>query len=170
MHDIDRIFKCYYRPLCLYAIHYLQDVDAAEDVVQECFTRLIERGQTGQRPENVRGYLYASVRNACVDMLRKGQSFDCSIQPQDLDERISDEETIERSAHEAELWAAIDCLPSKRKQVLLMAKRDNMTYQAISEILKISEKTVGNHISRALKALRVKFNLSDNWGDNLFIL
>ena len=43
-----------------------------------------------------------------------------------------------------------------------MAKRDNMTYQAISEILKISEKTVGNHISRALKALRVKFNLSDN--------
>ena len=112
MHDIDRIFKCYYRPLCLYAIHYLQDVNAAEDVVQECFTRLIERGQTEQRPENVRGYLYASVRNACVDMLRKGQSFACSIQPQDLDERISDEETIERSAHEAELWAAIDCRES----------------------------------------------------------
>ena len=36
------IFRHYYRPLCIYALHYLKDLDAAEDTVQDCFVRLLE--------------------------------------------------------------------------------------------------------------------------------
>lgn len=32
--DIEETFGCYYRPLCLHAIHYLRDMDLVEDVVQ----------------------------------------------------------------------------------------------------------------------------------------
>ncbi len=32
MEKIDATFQTFYRPLCLYAIHYLQDVDEAEDI------------------------------------------------------------------------------------------------------------------------------------------
>ena len=39
----DLIFQQYYRLLCLYATHYLHDVDEAEDVVQDCFVRLMQR-------------------------------------------------------------------------------------------------------------------------------
>lgn len=28
--NFDEVFKLYYRPLCLYAIHYVRDVDIAE--------------------------------------------------------------------------------------------------------------------------------------------
>ena len=38
--EIESFFRMYYRPLCLYALHYLGDPDAVEDVVQECFTAL----------------------------------------------------------------------------------------------------------------------------------
>ena len=41
MQEIDLIFQQYYRPLCLYATHYLHDIDEAEDVVQDCFVKLI---------------------------------------------------------------------------------------------------------------------------------
>ncbi len=42
MKEIDLVFQQYYRPLCLYALHYLPDLDEAEDVVQDCFVRLLE--------------------------------------------------------------------------------------------------------------------------------
>ena len=36
--NFDDLFRYNYRPLCLYALHYLQDVDLAEDIVQESYT------------------------------------------------------------------------------------------------------------------------------------
>lgn len=42
MKKIDLVFQQYYRPLCLYALHYLHDLDEVEDVVQDCFVRLLE--------------------------------------------------------------------------------------------------------------------------------
>ena len=42
MKEIDLVFQQYYRPLCLYALHYLHDLDEVEDVVQDCFVRLLE--------------------------------------------------------------------------------------------------------------------------------
>ena len=33
--DIDTTFKYYYRPLCLYAIHYVRNMELAEDIVQD---------------------------------------------------------------------------------------------------------------------------------------
>ena len=36
-------FLQYYRPLCLFALHYLKDIDDAEDAVQNCFMELWKR-------------------------------------------------------------------------------------------------------------------------------
>ena len=41
--NIDDLFRLNYRPLCLYALHYLQDTDLAEDTVQEGLTALWEK-------------------------------------------------------------------------------------------------------------------------------
>lgn len=57
MQEIDLIFQQYYRPLCLYATHYLHDIDEAEDVVQDCFVKLISRSIM---PENIKAFLYTS--------------------------------------------------------------------------------------------------------------
>ena len=41
--DIDTTFKYYYRPLCLYAIHYVRNMELAEDIVQDSFSALWEK-------------------------------------------------------------------------------------------------------------------------------
>lgn len=46
---MESTFRYNYRPLCLYALHYLNDPDAVEDVVQECFAALWERICSGRR-------------------------------------------------------------------------------------------------------------------------
>lgn len=151
MTHFDTIFRQYYRPLCLYALHYLRDMDMAEDVVQDCFVRMVERGM----PENPKPFLYASVRNACVDRLRRQNPF-ASIDPSDLQNTITDDEAAERSTREAELWTAIESLPDRCREIFLMSKRDGMTYREIALELSLSEKTVEHQISKALHILRGK--------------
>lgn len=150
MKEFDLAFQQYYRPLCLYAIHYLQDIDEAEDIVQDCFVRLLELGKY-DKP-----LLYTTVRNACIDRLRRKNPILREISPSDLSGVISDEQAIDSSYREAELWTAIDELPSRCREIFLMGKRDGMTYREIAEELGLSEKTVEHQMSKALKILRGK--------------
>ena len=104
-------------------------------------------------PSNEEAYLYASVRNACIDFLRKS-TLVTDIEPSDLENIISDDEAKLRSEKEARLWTAIDELPDKCRKIFLMSKRDGMKYREIAEELCISEKTVEHQISKALKRLQ----------------
>ena len=65
--DFESLFTYNYRPLCLYALHYLGDVEESEDIVQECFATLWEKLQQGTEVSNRRAYLYMTVRNRCLD-------------------------------------------------------------------------------------------------------
>ena len=156
MMKIDLAFQTYYRPLCLYAVHYLHDVDEAEDTVQDCFVRLLERTPSFSfsSQEKLKSFLYASVRNACVDKLRRQQPVLQDVSPSDLSGSISDDEAMERSFSEAELWTAIEQLPDRCREIFLMSKRDGLTYREIAEELSLSEKTVEHQVSKALKLLR----------------
>ena len=73
--------------------------------------------------------------------------------PDDLSD-TTDEERIALAERDARLWSAIDRLPSERRRIFLLSKRDGLKYQEIAEELHISVKTVEVQISKALKALR----------------
>lgn len=54
--NIDEIFKLYYRPLCMYIIHYVNNIDTAEDIAQDSFTAYWEKLNKGDKIENVKAY------------------------------------------------------------------------------------------------------------------
>ena len=147
--NFQLLFRNYYRPLCLYALHYINNVDDVEDVVQDCFVRLLE---ASVEPRNVRAWLYAAVRNRCIDLLRQSSP---AVEPLAVgQEAATDEEQQERSLREARLWEAIDALPARCREVFLLSKRDGLTYAQIAQRLGLSEKTVEHQVSKALKRLR----------------
>lgn len=152
--DIDELFRLYYRPLCIYATHYLQSIDNVEDIVQEAFVSLFEKMKGGTAVASVKSYLFTSVRNGCIDVLRKRNTHPEEFLPEEFCETVPDAETVSDSFDEALLWSAIDSLSSGRKKMLLMHKRDGMKYSEIAEELGVSERTVRNQLSRALKFLR----------------
>lgn len=151
---MEELFRYNYRPLCLYALHYLGDSDMAEDVVQECFATLWEKLEAGLAVANRRAYLYMTVRNRCLDQLRRKGMQTESLKPYDTYGIIDDDDAQERSQIEAKLWTAIDSLPEKCREVFLMSKRDGLKYEEIAIELGISENTVRNQISKALKVLK----------------
>lgn len=151
---MEELFRYNYRPLCLYALHYLKDADLVEDVVQECFAVLWEKLREGMVVSNRRAWLYTAVRNRCLDRLRrKGLAVE-SLRPCDTMGIIDDDDAMERSEIEARLWTAIDSLPERCREVFLMSKRDGMKYEEIARELDVSENTVRNQISKALKTLK----------------
>lgn len=151
--DIKELFFRYYRPLCLYALHYLKDADAVEDVVQEAFTAFWQRDGE-KRPDNSGSYLYTMVRNRCIDAQRRAGREPERVQPEDASGVIDDGQAEERAEQEARLWSAVERLPGKRRELLLMSKRDGMSYEDIAKATRLSVNTVRNQISRALQNLR----------------
>ena len=159
--DIDSLFRLYYRPLCVYALHYLKDKDQIEDLVQEAFTAYWMKETADGGIDNPRAYLYTAVRNRCIDVIRRQRRQDVDLDS--LEEEIfpvedgvviSDEETVDNSLSEARIWSAIDRLPAKRRRIFLMSRRDGMKYSEIAGALGLSESTVRNQVSRALEAIR----------------
>lgn len=86
--------------------------------------------------------------------LRRNDPFCHEVEPQDLEGTITDEEAQDRSVLEARLWKAIDSLPHRQREALLLCKRDGLSYREAAERMGISEKTVEHLLSNAVKALR----------------
>lgn len=159
--DIDSLFRLYYRPLCVYALHYLKDKDLIEDLVQEAFTAYWMKQAASDGIDSPRAYLYTAVRNRCIDAIRRRRRQDVELEsvgedilPVEDDVAISDEEAADNSLREARIWSAIDRLPAKRRRIFLMSRRDGMKYSEIAQSLGLSENTVRNQISKALEAIR----------------
>ena len=153
--EIDQLYRLCYRPMCLYAAHFLGGSGDVEDVVQDAFAALWDRISNGDSPSNPEAYLAASVRNACIDRLRAEAAHPEAELTDRLSESLPDDDGIlERSYSEARMWDTIDRLPEGRRRMLLLHVRDGLKCPEIAKRLGVSEGTVRNQIFRALKTLR----------------
>lgn len=154
-----RMYEKYFRPLCLYALHYVADTDMAEDIVQDSFVTFWERYPKKDEGNQARATIYTIVRNRCIDHLRRSSS--ARMLPEDAEGLMTDDEAQTRSPYEARLWDAINRLPERRRQILLMNKRDGMSYKEIAEELGLSVFTVRNHLAITMKILRKEARASN---------
>lgn len=144
-------------PLGMYALRMVMNVSEAEDIVQNAFVNVWNRIQASEEPGNLKSYLYRAVRNASLKFLAKEKNTDEDIENA---EDVAEEE-IDTSERDARLWQAVSELPPKCREVFLMSKRDNYSYQEIADVLGISIKTVENHITKAMKSLRKAYGIKD---------
>lgn len=147
-------FKRLFRPLCMYSMHYVHDMDAAQDIVEDCFVSLLQKGL----PENAdaASYIRVAVRNRSIDYLRRNKSV--RIYPENTEGMLSDDDAFAGSCEESKIWEALERLPERQRQIFIMSRRDGLSHEEIAEELGISVRTVKNQISRALATFgRKKF-------------
>lgn len=144
--DIEHQIKLYYKRMCIYALHLVSDTAAAEDIVLETFIGL---WQNQDQVRDVKAYLYASVRNRCLNHLRK-QRF---LSPDDCPEELAAEDPAYEAELDFRVWSILDALPEKMREAFLLCKRDGMRYEDIAIRLGVSVHTVRNHIAKATKKI-----------------
>ncbi len=153
----EMLFRTYYQPLCSYAYTFVQDKDEAEEIVQSTFISLWEKKETLEIRTAVKPYLYAMVRNACLNVLKheKVKKEHAAVQLA-MGERSTESvaRTVMASELETRIYEAMDTLPEQCRLVFKLSRFEELKYAEIAEHLNISVKTVENHMGKALRIMR----------------
>jgi RNA polymerase sigma-70 factor, ECF subfamily len=153
----EMIFKTYYQPLCSYAYTFLQDKEESEEIVQSTFLSVWEKKETLSIRTAVKPYLYAMVRNACLNVIKhekvkqKHAVEEVALSVQGYDSVSS---TIVSSELELRIHKAMEKLPEQCRLVFKLSRFEELKYSEIADQLNISIKTVENHMGKALKIMR----------------
>lgn len=155
--EFQELFNRFYSPLCNYAFAILKDHDEAEDVVQGIFVDFWKKENKQDIDVEYERYLIRAIKFKCIDYQRK-EVVKRKYESEAIHTgSISEEEPKDENPKLKELLhLAIGSLPEKTREVFMMAKLDGLSYNEISEHLKISPKTVENQMGRAFKLLREK--------------
>jgi RNA polymerase sigma-70 factor (ECF subfamily) len=155
--DFEQIFRSYYSNLCSYAFQYLNDLASAEEVVQEVMYRLWMNRDQLQIETTMKGYLFRSVRNHCLNLGKHAevhQRFRVMAESGAPDIMRSGEDLMILTELQNRISEAIGNLPLERRKIFILSRYEGLTYPQIAEKLGISIKTVENQMSSALKKLR----------------
>jgi len=151
----DSLYRFYYPGLCLFGKKYVNDLETAEEIVQDVFIKIWERRENLIPETLFKTYLYTSVRNGCIDFLRKQKVRDnYSKDFIHTNEATTTEEETDDLYLINQIKQAIDRLPKQRKKIVKMNRYFGLKYKEIAEKLNISPKTVENQMGIALKQLR----------------
>jgi RNA polymerase sigma-70 factor (family 1) len=133
---------------------YMVPVEDAEDITADIFVKLWNSREKWDSINNVKAFLYVSARNACFNLMRQHKNR-TEKQKQILER---EQELILQSEIEAELISLIkeevDTLPQTCRAVLSMSYFEGYQNAEIAERLSISDKTVRNLKSIALKTIK----------------
>jgi len=155
------IYNRYWDKLFSIAGHKLDQLEDAEEVVQNIFISLWNRRETLNITSTLNSYHAVSVKYRVIKVLEKQyhqrKYADSLGQQQRLDD--STREWLEFTELKAQLEQLVKGLPDKCQLVYRMSREDGFSQKEIAGKLDISEKTVEAHLGKALKTIRSGLNI-----------
>ena len=129
--EFERIFKEFYKPLCLFALRFTEKTEDAEDVVQQVFADVWDKNSHDMVIANFKSYLYQAVRNRSLTLIAQSsdmlQTTECIADIEDL---------------------------SEEEQILVgLSVFGGYCSQEIGEMMRLNPNTVRSKRSRALKKM-----------------
>jgi RNA polymerase sigma-70 factor (ECF subfamily) len=168
------LLKRYQVPIYNFIARSVRDTEAASDLLQEVFTRVIQHSGEFNRNSKFSTWLYAIARNMCIDHMRRmshrrhasldspgpngsGGGDGSAVAP--WVERVAHEQPgVDSSAASGGLRSriaqAIENLPSEQREVFLMRQLQQLPFAEIAVVVGVSENTVKSRMRYALERLQ----------------
>lgn len=150
-------FDQYYKSLCYFAVRLVQDDQEAEDIVANCFVKLSEKHKEFDTDQNIKSFLYAICRNACLNYL-KHLRIKSAAQTFFLNQAEQGEEIILNQIIKAEVFdilnQEIEFLPEKCREIFKLIYFEHKKTDEIAEELALSVQTVRNQKTKAIELLK----------------
>ncbi|MEI3154190.1 MAG: RNA polymerase sigma-70 factor [Odoribacter sp.] len=153
-----KLFLNFYNALCYYAMGYVKERERAEDIVQDLFTQIWESKTCYVSYTSFKTFLYTSVRNACVNLLKHKEvekKYICYIRERETDGGEADDLRIMEEEVFRLLLVAVEELPPRCREVfeqVLQGKKN----EEIAGILNVSPLTVKTQRSIGMRILKEK--------------
>ena len=153
----EKLFRDYFRPLTVFALQYVKVEEAAEDIVQDLFLYLHERGDFDITKKGASYQLFKLVRYRCLNHLEY-QRIRKVTNPEILQSPESNPhdplEAIALIELEHKYLLAMESLSPTCREVFEKSRRDGRKNQEIADEMNLSKRTVETHITQALKVMR----------------
>ena len=158
-HAFEQILLRYEKLIHHITRRYFQNAEDAEDASQDAVIRIYKGLQTVTLSETglLKSWICTVTANTCLDSLRK-RRVETTVLPDEsrqvLATTASAEETAITQARVQEVMDAIHALPDDHRMVLILRDLNGLSYDDLSEVLRIGPGTVKSRLSRARTALK----------------
>ena len=130
------------------ACSILGQSDEAQDMMQDVAERVLRKKEGLQEVENIDAFLTRSVRNACIDRLRRRKDTTPKIP------EVPDEKSPEGWSDRQLVHKALARLPEKQRLAVHLKDIEGYSGKEIARILETDEANVRTILSRGRRALR----------------
>jgi RNA polymerase sigma-70 factor (ECF subfamily) len=152
--DIHRRIEAEIPRLRRYARALARNTVAADDLVQDCLARALEKLHLWQEGTDLRAWLFTILHNQYVNQVRR------AIREGAVIGLSENEPTLTHAPHQGkrlelrDLERAVARLPHEQRWVVLLVGLEGMHYEEVAAILDVPVGTVRSRLSRGREALR----------------
>jgi len=150
---VDRLWP----ELVRFAVWHNGDPDAGRDAVQEAFIDLWRRRRSWVQAGSPRAYLYRAVRHQVLDEQRRKkvrESWAARERVRPCASPPDPGEVLAATRAEEAFARSVDSLPPRRREAFSLVVLRGLSHREAAEVLDVSEQTVANQVSTALREVR----------------
>lgn len=161
---LDRLIQHYHYRLFRYVFMLTGSREASEDLFQETWIRVLEKGHQYDTRWKFETWLFTIARHLAIDLLRRRQpqSLDDLLEPQGTAKPLQLEspdstrpfERVAEGEEAKRVIAALDQLSASYREVLVLRFQEDLELNEIASVLGAPLSTVKSRLYRGLETLR----------------
>lgn len=163
--NISSTYKDHLDALYTYALHMGFDEQTAMDAIHDLFYKLCLREPSIDKYENLRFYLFRSLRNRLIDIHRSQREFTgLAVDEQEVKGdlpfhlQVTVEDMIileeEKEAIRRKVEYVLEGLTHRQREIIFLRYIHEYSYEEIAEIMQISVESCRNLLSRTITRLK----------------
>jgi RNA polymerase sigma factor (sigma-70 family) len=157
----SQLYALFSADLYRYGYNLIRNRQLVEDSLHELFLHLHEKRDRLGPTDNIRFYLYRSLRRRLLDTVGRLNKLDsddywfnqADFQIQSYEQTLVDEQVIEQQKRL--VIHQLNKLPKRQKEIVYLIYMKGLTHQQAAEVMDITIKSVYNTVNVALTTLRV---------------
>lgn len=154
---MDELFHFYYHRLYHFSKSILKVELEIDDILQDVFVKIWLNRMKITNAETFNAYIYTITKNEVLNTIRsnvRNQTFKDEHFLKSVAEEYQTPSQIEFDEIKSGIDRIVTTLPKKRQQVFLLSRTDGFSNKEIAKELNISEKTVEDHITHAIRHIK----------------
>lgn len=159
----DYLFNEYYTQLQYFAERLVSNREEAQDIVITAFRKFWNLKDNFQTANNIKAFLYITIRNQCLDFLRYRQRLnevkkEYETHLLSADEITQAEHLIIETDLINKIYKEVQKLPNRCREIFILTYFKGLKTKEIASALQISESAVTTQRSLAIKYLKHAFS------------
>jgi len=155
---IDRVVRQHGNYVFQLAFQMTGNDADAEDVMQIVFMKLFRNWVNISGFSNLKGWLAKVATNSAIDLLRKRKHHRRNVDPQFVEEEISEamppEEKLEKEELDQKLKEGLDKLSPQQLAAFILYDKEGFKGKEVARIMKVSETTVRRYVFEARRKMK----------------